>query len=52
MDRASLRFLGADRLAAFLAEAGFGVEAQYGDWSRAPLGPSSPEIVTIARAQG
>jgi SAM-dependent methyltransferase len=52
VDRASLRFLGPDRLAAFLAEAGFGVEAQYGDWSRAPLGPSSPEIITIARAEG
>jgi len=52
VDRASLRFLGPDRLTAFLAEAGFGVEAQYGDWSRAPLGPSSPEIITTARAEG
>jgi len=52
VDRASLRFLDVDRLRTFLAEAGFGIEAQYGGWSRQPLAPASPEIVTIARADG
>jgi SAM-dependent methyltransferase len=59
VDRASLRFLGADRLAAFLAEAGFGVEAQYGDWSRAPRArrarrssPSPARKAEIARGAG
>jgi SAM-dependent methyltransferase len=50
VDRASLRFLDAPALAGFLDEAGLAIEAQYGDWNREPLGPSSPEIVTIARA--
>jgi SAM-dependent methyltransferase len=49
-DRARLRFLGVDPLAAFLSGAGFRIEAQYGDWSRAPLTETSPEIITIARA--
>lgn len=44
-----LRFLAADRLAAFLDEAGFRIEAQYGDWDRTPVTPASPEIITIAR---
>jgi SAM-dependent methyltransferase len=50
VDRASLRFLPVDALAGFLADAGFQVEAQYGGWSREPLEPSSPEVVTVARA--
>jgi len=49
-DRASLRFLDADALAGFLADAGFQIEAQYGGWSRQPLDPASPEIITLARA--
>lgn len=48
-DRADLRFLDADTLAAFLTEAGFRIEAQYGDWSRAPFTETSREIITIAR---
>jgi SAM-dependent methyltransferase len=51
VDRASLRFLDADTLAGFLTGAGFGIEAQYGDWRRQPLSEAGPEIVTIARAQ-
>lgn len=47
-DRASLRFLDVAPLNQFLEEAGFTVEAQYGDWSGAPIGPTSPEIITIA----
>ena len=50
VDRASLRFLGADRLDALLAEAGFEVAERYGGWSRDPFTPSSREIITIARA--
>jgi SAM-dependent methyltransferase len=50
-DRASLRFLDVDTLAAFLDGAGFEIEAQYGDWSRERLEPSSPEIITVARAR-
>jgi SAM-dependent methyltransferase len=47
--RSTLRFLGAPELAAFLADAGLTVDAQFGDWDRAPLIDSSPEIITIAR---
>ena len=49
VDRATLRFLGVDALGDFLANAGFLIEAQYGDWLREPLVPASPEIVTVAR---
>ncbi len=49
VDRASLRFLDADKLDHFLRGAGFEVEARYGAWSREPFEPASPEIVTIAR---
>lgn len=51
LDRASLRFLDADALVSVLADAGFGIEAQYGDWERGPLTQESPEIITIARAE-
>jgi SAM-dependent methyltransferase len=49
VDRASLRFLDAGTLAGFLSDAGFMIEAQYGNWNREPLAPESPEIITIAR---
>jgi SAM-dependent methyltransferase len=49
VDRASLCFLDADSLAGFLADAGFRIDAQYGGWSREPLDPASPEIITVAR---
>ena len=48
-DPGSLRFLDVEALNAFLAEAGFEVEAQYGDWRRGPITVESEEIVTIAR---
>lgn len=51
VDRASLRFLDVDALAEFLADAGLHIEAQYGGWSREPLSPLSPEIVTVAQAR-
>lgn len=44
-----LRFLGVATLNGFLAEAGFEIEAQYGNWDKAPIGSSSREIITIAR---
>lgn len=49
VDRASLRFLDVPTLNAFLTEAGFTVEAQYGDWRRGPVTDTSRSIVTIAR---
>lgn len=45
----TLRFLGSASLAKFLAEAGFSIDAQLGDWKGAPLTDSSPEIITFAR---
>jgi len=48
-DPGRLRFLDVEPLNAFLAEAGFEVEAQYGDWRRGPITVESTEIVTIAR---
>ncbi|WP_155373460.1 class I SAM-dependent methyltransferase [Catellatospora vulcania] len=52
VDRSRLRFLDVPALAAFLAEAGFVIEAQYGDWHRGPVTGSSREIVTIACRRG
>jgi SAM-dependent methyltransferase len=49
VSRSTLRFLGADALAGFLAEAGLAIEAQFGDWDRRPLADESPEIITLAR---
>ncbi|MFD4698711.1 hypothetical protein [Streptomyces niveus] len=45
----TLRFLGADRLDVFLAEAGPAVDERYGDWAGGPPGEGSPEIITVAR---
>jgi len=45
----SLRFLDVAPLNGFLAEADFGIEAQFGDWNREPVTGSSREIITIAR---
>ena len=49
LSRSTLRFLGQESLAVFLAEAGFVVEEQYGYWDRTPVTDASPEIITIAR---
>jgi SAM-dependent methyltransferase len=49
VNRSTLRFLGADALDTFLAEAGLAVEARYGDWDGSPLTDASPEIITVAR---
>lgn len=45
----TLRFLDTDSLATFLAEAGFTIDDQYGDWDGGPLTDTSREIITIAR---
>ncbi|MFE4670088.1 class I SAM-dependent methyltransferase [Streptomyces sp. NPDC056716] len=47
--RGELRFLDAGGLDRFLAEAGFAVEERYGGGAREPYGPTSPEMVTVAR---
>lgn len=49
VDRAVLRFLELPALNSLLAEAGYEIEAQYGDWERGPVGAGSREIVTVAR---
>lgn len=49
VDRTSLRFLDAPALGAFLADAGFAIEAQYGDWQRGAVNAASREIITVAR---
>ncbi|MBC3843150.1 class I SAM-dependent methyltransferase [Streptacidiphilus sp. 4-A2] len=49
VDRTSLRFLDVEPLRAFLTEAGFELEGQYGDAQRGPLTATSRQIVTIAR---
>lgn len=49
VDRATLRFLDVPTLNAFLAEAGFEVEYQYGGWDRAEVTEQSTEIITVAR---
>jgi hypothetical protein len=49
VDRGQLRFHDVAALNAFLAEAGFTIEAQHGDWDGSPIGPTSAEIITTAR---
>ncbi|MCM8749647.1 class I SAM-dependent methyltransferase [Thermomicrobiaceae bacterium CFH 74404] len=49
VSRGVLRFLDAERLAAFLSDAGLVIEEQFGDWARNPHTATSPEIITIAR---
>jgi hypothetical protein len=51
VSRSRLRFLDAHGVARFLAEAGFVIEEQFGDFDRRPLTRASPEIVSIARAR-
>ena len=50
VSRSRLRFLDADGVARFLAEAGFVIEEQFGHFDRRPLTRESPEILTLARA--
>ena len=48
--RGKLRFLDPATLNALLADAGFAVDEQYGDFSRGPITSESRTIVTVARA--
>jgi len=48
ISRSTLRFLDADSLSTFLADAGLVIVEQFGDWDRRPLSAMSPEIITIA----
>ncbi|MFR9798509.1 class I SAM-dependent methyltransferase [Streptomyces sp. MS06] len=50
--RSTLRFLSAGPLDGFLGEVGLAATERYGDWARAPLDPTSPEIITVAAARG
>ncbi len=45
----ALRFLDADKLRAFLTDAGFVIEDRFGDWDRSPVVDESLEIITVAR---
>jgi hypothetical protein len=49
VDRGSLRFWDAATLGGFLADAGFEVEARFGDFQRGPITGSSAVVVVIAR---
>ena len=49
VDRGELRFMDVATLNDFLAEAGFEIAAQYGNWDRGRLDATSREIITIAR---
>jgi len=52
LSRSTLRFLDPAGLAAFLAGAGLAIHEQFGDWDRALLARTSPEIITIAGLAG
>jgi len=44
----TLRFMSQTELAAFLANAGFTTLAWFGDWDRAPVTATSPELIVLA----
>ncbi len=52
LDRCSLRFWDAAVLGGFLAEAGFEVEAQFGDFQRGLITDASAVVVVVARRVG
>lgn len=49
VDPAVMRFLDEATLDAFLGEAGFAIEARYGDFTGGPFTDASASIVTVAR---
>jgi SAM-dependent methyltransferase len=51
VSRSTLRFFAAEELASLLGEAGFVIEAQFGDFDCRALTAASPEIITIARVR-
>ncbi|HEX3002868.1 MAG TPA: class I SAM-dependent methyltransferase [Angustibacter sp.] len=46
--REVLAFRGREALRATVREAGYAVVDEFGDWSRSPVTPSSPELIVIA----
>ena len=48
VSRGALRFIDAETLTTFLAEAGLVIETQFGNWDGSPFTTQSPEIITIA----
>ena len=51
VSRSTRRFLELNELQIFLADAALLIEDQFGDFQSGLLGPSSPEIITLARAR-
>jgi len=49
VSQGTLRFPAPDVLSRFLDEAGFALDAQFGNWERTPLMAGSEEVITIAR---
>ncbi|MFI9381486.1 class I SAM-dependent methyltransferase [Kutzneria sp. NPDC052558] len=46
-DPGRLRFVSPDHLRALITRSGLIVQAQHGDWDRAPLSATSPEIISV-----
>jgi hypothetical protein len=44
----TLRFMNQAEVAAFLANVGFTTLAWFGDWDRAPVTATSPELIVLA----
>jgi hypothetical protein len=49
--RIACRFTYPEELRALLHYNGFALEAQYGDWDRAPVTATSPSLISLCRAQ-
>jgi len=47
VSRIALRYSDDAHVRRLLADAGFRVAAAYGDWARAPIGPTSPELIYV-----
>lgn len=48
LSRSTLRFLDSDSLRAFMVDAGFSIEEQFGEWDGSPFVDTSTEIITFA----
>jgi hypothetical protein len=48
LSESTIRFIDHQLLNSLLNEAGLTITAQFGDWDRGPVGPTSPEIITLA----
>jgi hypothetical protein len=51
-ETSSLRYLSVEHLDRLLAERGFEVIEQYGDWEKGPLGEDQVEVISICRLAG